>query len=708
MEPFQLIRFFKTRGKYLSGTLVFIMLSLFAQAEAIGKVDTSVLLTDKEKRWLIDHPEITYSSDPDYPPIEFLNGKGMHNGMSKDILTLLGKKIGLRFNLEPAKSWAEVMEMGQKRSVDMWSSAASTPQRLEYMNFTKPYIKLPAVIIVKTENQNVQTLDTLEGKKIAITSGYAVHEFITKNHSELEIEAVPNVLTGLRMVSLGLVDAMIANIAVAAFYMEQDGIVNLRVGGKSGFTYELAFASRKDSPIINSILEKGLARITHEETQDIYKKWMPQEEETGIIVENLLAWVLAGLLVFAVGSTIVWSLSLNKEVKQRTLELKSAKEEAEKANKAKSNFLSSMSHELRTPMNAILGFAQLLKRNKEQTLSERQKGNVAEIIRAAKHLLELINEILDLETIESGNLSMSIEPVNLSPLVDEIFNVFLPMAEDQGIYFENRIDKQENLNVLADRTRLKQVLLNLISNALKYNNEGGSVILECEGPRNGKLCISIRDTGIGISENQRQAVFEPFNRLGAEGTEIEGTGVGLTITKQLVETMGGSISMESVVGEGSCFTIEFPISDSIVEKVCIKPEVKDSHANLKIEKIPGQMILYVEDNPANLRLVEQIFMEDLSEVRLLSVNNAEMGLDLARVHHPSLILMDINLPGMDGRTAFKRLRSRKETEEIPVIAISANAMEKDIEETLAMGFNAYLVKPIDPEELLKAINAHLV
>jgi len=195
--------------------LALLLSSFCFQTQAKAEVDTSFLLTDEEIRWLIGHPELTYSSDPDFPPIEFLDGKDNHLGMTKDFITLLGKKMGIRFNLVVAKTWTEVLEMGRERRVDIWSGAAATPQRLEYMNFTSPYIKLPAVIIVKTDKKELQTLDTMKGKRIAITSGYAVHDFIINNHPELEIESVRNVLTGLRMVSLGLVDAMIENIAVA-------------------------------------------------------------------------------------------------------------------------------------------------------------------------------------------------------------------------------------------------------------------------------------------------------------------------------------------------------------------------------------------------------------------------------------------------------------------------------------------------------------
>jgi two-component system, NarL family, sensor histidine kinase EvgS len=416
-----MIKFFQLKFlpeiKFLISILTLLLASYCFQSLANAEVDTSVLLTDDEKRWLIDHPEITYSSDPDYPPIEFLNGKGEHDGMSKDIITLLGKKIGLRFNFVAAKSWTEVLKMGQKRRVDIWSSAAPTPQRREYMNFTKPYIKLPAVIIVKSDNENVQTLDTMRDKKFAITSGYAVHDFMIENHPELKIEAVPNVLTGLRMVSLGLVDAMIENIAVAALFMEQDGITNLRVGGKSGFTYNLAFASRKDLPILNSILEKGLARITHEETQDIYKTWMPQEEETWVTVKNLLVWALASLLIFAVGSTFVWSLTLNKEVKQRTLELMGAKEEAEAANRAKSAFLSGMSHELRTPLNAILGYSDLLRGLFFGPLNEKQLSYVSQISESGKHLLALITDLLDMTKIEAGKMHLCMSSNESAPRV---------------------------------------------------------------------------------------------------------------------------------------------------------------------------------------------------------------------------------------------------------------------------------------------------
>ena len=393
-------------------------------------------------------------------------------------------------------------------------------------------------------------------------------------------------------------------------------------------------------------------------------------------------------------------LTERRQVEQTLTEAKGA---AEKANLAKSEFLSSMSHELRSPLNAILGFAQLMESDVTPATPS-QKASIDEILRAGWYLLELINEILDLAQIESGRLSLSTEPTSLAEVLLECQAMIEPQAQPRGIRMTFP-SFEVPCYVAVDRTRLKQVLINFLSNAIKYNKSGGTVVVDLAGSTLERIRINVRDTGAGLPPEKRAQLFEPFNRLGQEHGAEQGTGIGLVMSKRLVELMGGVLGVESQVGVGSVFWCEVGAAVAPeLEAAAAEPvAVADSDAQ------PGARIrtlLYVEDNPANLKLVEQLIARR-STIRLLTAVDGNQGIQLARAHQPDVILMDINLPGISGIEALKILRDDPATAHIPIVALSANAMPRDIARGLEAGFVSYLTKPIKVKEFMEALDAAL-
>jgi len=408
-------------------------------------------------------------------------------------------------------------------------------------------------------------------------------------------------------------------------------------------------------------------------------------------------------LVYSSARDITERKRLDQVLQYKNAELERAKFAAEKANLAKSDFLSSMSHELRTPLNAILGFAQLLETGSPPP-TDAQIVRLHQIIKAGWYLLELINEILDLALIESGKLSLSREPVSLIDVMRECQAMIEPQAQKSGIHI-NFLPFDHTWFANADRTRVKQVLINLLSNAIKYNREQGTVEVKCTESAPGRIRISIKDSGAGLPSEKLAQLFQSFNRLGQENGTEEGTGIGLVVTKRLAELMGGTIGVESTVGVGSEFWIEL-IRD-------VTPQLAAGstlHAGLALqaqrniqENAALFTLLYVEDNPANLTLVEQI-IADYPHIRMLSARDGKQGIALARAHLPDVILMDINLPGISGIEALNILRKDPATAHIPVVALSANAMLYDIEKGLEAGFFRYLTKPIKVNEFMSALD----
>jgi len=426
-----------------------------------------------------------------------------------------------------------------------------------------------------------------------------------------------------------------------------------------------------------------------------------------VLVAGLLAAVLVMLLVETLSRRRAYALAL---VDRQTVELREAlaeqarleqgqrqaRESAEAANRSKSEFLSRMSHELRTPLNAVLGFGQLLELDE---LQPSQQESVEQIIKGGRHLLELINEVLDISRIETGTLPLSPEPVLVSDLMHDTLALMRPLAAHRNIHIA--IDDASTANhVLADRQRLKQVLLNLVANAIKYNHEGGTVALSCETVDPDQLRIHVSDTGPGIRPEDLQQLFVPFERLGAERSDIEGAGVGLALSRRLTEAMGGTLTASSTYGEGSRFTIQLTVVEGPLEQFeRVTGTAPEALGGAAASSGLRHKILYIEDNMANVRLVERVFQRR-EDVDVIAAMQGRLGVALAREHRPTLILLDLHMPDINGDEVLHQLRKDPATATTPVVIVSADATAGQIERLLAEGATGYLTKPLDLQELL--------
>jgi signal transduction histidine kinase/CheY-like chemotaxis protein len=425
----------------------------------------------------------------------------------------------------------------------------------------------------------------------------------------------------------------------------------------------------------------------------------PLVGSVAVVFPQLVLWtgialaLAVGLLVNILVRRRAYALRL---VAERTRSLLEAQQAAERANEAKSEFLSRMSHELRTPLNAVMGFAQLVAMD---DLTNDQQENIEQIRRGGSHLLDLINEILDISQIESGNMSMSLESVSLIDVIDEAARLIAPLADDRTIHLLAVTEHDPDWHVFADRQRLKQILLNLLSNGIKYNHPGGSVSISCFEASPGRVRVQVTDTGPGIPPEKRDLLFIPFERLGAEQTTIEGTGVGLALSRRLAEAMDSHLDLDTTPGRGSTFWVELPLVDP--------PTGTSSAAD--IDEVGAQSgeppirILQIEDNPANIALIERV-LGQRPEVTVISAMQGRMGLELARRHQPALILLDLNLADVPGDQILALLHADPITADIPVVVVSADAMPRQIQRLMSQGAVDYLTKPIDIRQLLAVVD----
>ena len=555
-------------------------------------------------------------------------------------------------------------------------------------------------LVSKNKNGTTFPIDTMinctivDGEKLFVASVRDISERLKQEQKNRDLEArtraiVDSAVDGIITINAkGIVETFNRSAETIFGYT-----ANEVIGQNVNMLMPAPYALAHDSYIAN-YLDTKKAKIIGDEREVIGQhkngKTFPMDLSVSEVKLN-------DKLMF---TGIVRDITERKLVENQLLE---AKENAEKANHAKSDFLSRMSHELRTPLNAILGFGQILEMDE---LSASQNEGVHHIIKAGRHLTSLINEVLDIARIESGRQDLSLEPLKINALISDVSTLMAPLATERNIHIQiPDLDKCDTL-VVADLQRLKQVLLNLISNALKYNHDAGRVELFCEENQDGILRINVRDTGPGIAPDNLKRVFEPFERLDADSKGIEGSGVGLALSKALIEAMGGVLGLDSQIGKGSTFWVELPIVEHDPAEHQSPHLLQESLKSPDFDDNDIATVLYIEDNIANFRLVE-VALSHRPHIKLMTAMQGELGIDLALRHQPDLILLDIHLPVLMGDKVLARLKAQPETQHIPIVVISADATRSKIEDLLMAGAHSYLTKPFNIKELLQTADTLL-
>ncbi len=673
-------------------------------------------LTAAEKAWLQKHPVIKLANDTDRPPFCFVKD-GTYKGIGADYMKLLEDRLGIALQPVTDKPWEEVLKLFKNRELDVLPCAAQTPASKDYMLFTKPHLSYPMVVLTRSSIAFLAGPQDLKGQKVAVIQGSVTHDLLKLKYPEIVLHPVPAPLEGISAVSREQCFAYVGNLATISYILNEKGFAHLKISGSFLHRLDLSIGVRDDWPILVSILQKGLDSIPEAEKSAIYQKWLPiayaQQFDYRLFWKIVSTIVIVSSLVL--GIIIFWNRRLAREVAHRTQiegELRKAIESAEEANLAKSTFFANMSHELRTPLNAILGFSELMGR--DSNLSREQLNNLEIIERSGEHLLSLINDVLELSKIEAGKIDLNAKDFDLHYLLLGLEEIFRLRAQQKGITMVFRRGPNVPRTICTDQKKLRQILINLLGNAVKFTESGSITLLvkkkETNTATQAQDCIlhfEVSDTGEGIAQDEQDKIFDSFYQADGQRSSSQGTGLGLPISRKFVEMMGGTLKVQSEAAKGTVFTFDIPV------KLADDAARKSSRTNRRVIGLksgqPSFRLLVVEDNENSRNLL----VKQLRTVGF-EVDDAVNGREAIakwRKWQPHLIWMDMRMPIMDGYKATALIKSEMQNCEpgvdTKIIALTASAFEEDRLKVIEYGCNDFIRKPYRASEIFEMTQKHL-
>jgi signal transduction histidine kinase len=664
---------------------------------------TRLALTSQERAWIAAHPRIRAMAGT-FPPFHFVEN-GHAKGLSVDYLRTLLEPLGVQVDYTPMSFPDGLDKISRLEDVDLLPTIAWSPERANLVLFTQPYLDFPSVIFANKSDGFLGSISDLRGRTVAVERGFVFKHRLEVDHPEIHLLVMGSSHDALEAVSLGKADAYLANLAVGSFLIDTYGFTNVKVAAPTGYNNDQqSFGVRKDWPELQAILNKALAALDERDILDMRSKAFAIRYTVGVDKRTVLLWIV---VVAAVAAAIFvpvlsWNRRLEKEVGlRRALEMR-----AEAASRAKSAFLANMSHEIRTPMNAIIGLTHLLRSG---PMTPEQSDRLAKIHSSATHLLSIINDILDLSKIEADKLVLEEADFHLGSIIDHVRSVMADQAAAKGL--EVVVDVVDvPVWLRGDPTRLRQALLNYCSNAIKFTRHGTVTLrgrlLEESGDQL-RVRFEVQDTGIGISADKLQGLFQAFEQADASTTRLYGgTGLGLAITRRLVKLMDGESGVDSELGKGSTFwfTVRLRRATDPLPESLPGSSVEPSKEQLR-RLHGGARVLLVEDDEINQDVATAVLEAGGMQVDIAS-NGAE-AVELARDVHYELILMDMQMPVMDGVTATRAVRALPGRGTTPIVAMTANAYSDDRLACQEAGMNDFVTKPVNPEEFYKVLCAWL-